>query len=266
MGKAFLLAFLLFLSAVSFGGNAPSDKMMLVVLAGQSNMSGRGFIEDADRVPIPNVYTLDKNGKWIPSVEPTHFERKTCGTCLGRTFARKLHEKHPDRIIGIVPCAVGSSPIETWMPGRKFHHRSGADHHPYDDALRRIKLARQDGEIVAFLWHQGCGNARGDMEFESAKLDYRAKLLQVIRQFREDVPELKEVPFVLGHLKSFRPAIKIDHVNAAIDDIVETEPLSVSVSADGVASIPDKLRYGRRSLQILGERYFDSFETVNRKK
>lgn len=236
----------------------PEQRMMLVVLAGQSNMSGRGKVELEDKIAIPNVFTLDKNCKWVPSVEPTHFERVTCGTCLGRTFAEKLHEQYPDRIIGIVPCAVGGSPIETWMPGAVFERKKAKTiEHPYDDAVARIKVAQKDGDVVALLWHQGCSNNRRNKTFDEAYTDYRAKLEKVIHNFRTDIPELAGVPFIMGHLEA--PKFKVDHVNQAIDDIVKTEPLTAAVSAEGVTHNADRVHYDRQSLRLLGERYFDAY-------
>ena len=53
----------------------PKDKLHLYVLFGQSNMAGRGVIEDQDRVPFPRVFTLTKEETWVPAVEPIHFDR-----------------------------------------------------------------------------------------------------------------------------------------------------------------------------------------------
>ena len=243
--------------------DAPQFKdMMLVVLAGQSNMSGRGKIEPEDKISIPNVYTLDKDGKWIPSVEPTHFDRVTCGVCLGRTFARKLHEKYPDRLIGIVPCAVGGSPIEAWEPGKVFSKKGYPDSHPYDDAIRRINLAKENGRFVAVLWHQGCSNSQGKKEFEAAKENYRKKLEALIARFRSEVPELAKVPFIMGRLRSFRQGMKIEHVNQAIDEIAKTVKNTASVSEEGLEPNADKLHYNRASLIMFGERYFEAFEKL----
>ncbi|MBQ6474442.1 MAG: hypothetical protein IJJ33_20850 [Victivallales bacterium] len=234
--------------------------MMLVVLAGQSNMSGRGKVMPEDKIPIPNVYALGKEGKWIPSVEPTHFDRPTCGTCLGRTFALRLHEKYPDRLIGLIPCAVGGSPIEAWRPGAEFKHHSGVVYKPYDDALERIRLAQKNGKVVAILWHQGCSNAQGKRDFDDAKEKYKTKMVQVIENFRTDVPEAKNVPFIMGHLRSFRPTMKIENVNQAIDEVAQTVPWTATVSADGLEAKADKVHYNRASLIVFGERYFRAFE------
>jgi len=260
--KSYLLSFVLFFAAIAFAEPSAPKDMMLIVLAGQSNMSGRGFIEPEDKIPIPNVYTLDKEGKWVPSVEPTHFDRVTCGVCLGRVFARKLHEKYPEQPIGIIPCAVGGSPIETWKPKAVFRKKGYPDEHPYDDAIRRINIAKKDGRFVAVLWHQGCSNAQGKRDFDEAKENYRKKLEALIARFRGDVPELANVPFIMGKLRSFRPGMKIEHVNQAIDEVAKSVKNTAAVSEEGLKANPDKLHYNRASLIMFGERYFKAFEEL----
>ena len=260
--KYCLLSLILFFAAMAFAETLAPKDMMLIALAGQSNMSGRGFMEPEDKVPIPNVYTMDKENKWIPSVEPTHFDRVTCGVCLGRTFARKLHEKYPDRPIGIIPCAVGGSPIEAWKPGAVFKKKGYPDSHPYDDAIKRINIAKENGRFVAVLWHQGCSNSQGKREFEAAKEDYRKKMEALIARFRGEVPELANAPFIMGKLRSFRKGMKIDHVNQAIDEVVKNVKNTASVSEEGLEPNPDKLHYNRASLIMFGERYYKAFEEL----
>ncbi|MBO4513128.1 MAG: hypothetical protein J5746_10195, partial [Victivallales bacterium] len=154
------------------------------------------------------------------------------------------------------------SPIEAWRPGAEFKHHSGVVYKPYDDALERIRLAQKNGKVVAILWHQGCSNSQGKREFNEAKENYKAKLVKVIENFRTDVPEAKNVPFIMGHLRSFRPTMKIENVNQAIDEVAQTVPWTATVSADGLESKADKVHYNRASLIIFGERYFQAFERV----
>jgi hypothetical protein len=48
-------------------------KFLLFLLAGQSNMAGRGVVEPEDQVPNPRVLTWTKDGKWVPTVDPIDF-------------------------------------------------------------------------------------------------------------------------------------------------------------------------------------------------
>ena len=58
---------------------APKD-MKLVLLVGQSNMSGRAPVTDEFRQPIDRCYKLNRDNKWVAATNPFHFDRKYCGT------------------------------------------------------------------------------------------------------------------------------------------------------------------------------------------
>ena len=48
---------------------------MLVLLAGQSNMSGRGYLTENDVTDIPGLTALRWDGVWIPAADPFNFDR-----------------------------------------------------------------------------------------------------------------------------------------------------------------------------------------------
>ena len=52
----------------------PKEKFKIVVLAGQSNMAGRGFPTEADKVAHPRVLMLNRQGEWVPCVDPIHYD------------------------------------------------------------------------------------------------------------------------------------------------------------------------------------------------
>jgi hypothetical protein len=54
----------------------------IYLLIGQSNMAGRGTVEEQDRVPNPSVLTFTKENKWISAVDPLHFDKSRAGTNL----------------------------------------------------------------------------------------------------------------------------------------------------------------------------------------
>ena len=39
--------------------------LWVFLLAGQSNMAGRGFVEPVDTMPDPRILTVSKNKEWI---------------------------------------------------------------------------------------------------------------------------------------------------------------------------------------------------------
>jgi hypothetical protein len=132
------------------------EQFRLFLLVGQSNMAGRGDVTPADRVPHPRVLMLSKDGVWVPAVDPMHFDKPVAGVGLGRSFAIALAEADPDVTIGLIPAAVGGSPIEAWVPGAFYEPTAS---HPWDDALRRAGAALGDGTLDGIRWHQGESDA-----------------------------------------------------------------------------------------------------------
>jgi hypothetical protein len=98
----------------------PKEKFYLVLLTGQSNMAGRGFVTAADKAPHPRVLMQNRAGEWVPAVDPVHFDKSAAGVGPARTFANLLADSDPSITVELVPAACGGSPISTWEPGKKW--------------------------------------------------------------------------------------------------------------------------------------------------
>ena len=93
------------------------QKKILVLLAGQSNMAGRGEVEAEDRKVIPGLFMINRELQWEPAVEPVTADRSFAGVGPGRTFGKLLLEANPGCSVGLVPTAVGGTPISAWKRG-----------------------------------------------------------------------------------------------------------------------------------------------------
>src|SRR6187431_1033617 len=150
--------------------------MQLFLLAGQSNMAGRGKIEPQDSVVLPRVLKLDSTMRWVPAVDPLHWDKPAIvGVGPGRSFARAIAARDPGHTIGLIPAAVGGSPISSWEPGALD---PATRTHPYDDALARLRVAQKSGTLRAILWHQGESDAT-----PARSVLYAAKLRALIARF-----------------------------------------------------------------------------------
>jgi hypothetical protein len=68
----------------------------LFLLIGQSNMAGRGAIEEQDKVVHPRVFVQTRDLSWAPALDPLHFDKpRLAGVGLGSTFGRVVADAHP---------------------------------------------------------------------------------------------------------------------------------------------------------------------------
>lgn len=232
------------------------ENFYLFLLAGQSNMAGRGEVEAQDRVPHPRVLMLNRDEEWVPAVDPLHFDKPVAGAGLGRSFAFVLADANPDVTIGLIPCAAGGSPIATWSPGARW---SQTKSHPYDDAVRRVKRAQQDGVLKGILWHQG----ESDSKPELAPV-YEEKLHELIARFRRAFSAPK-VPFILGQLGRFedRPWTESrKQVNRVHQTLPEKVPHTAFVSSEGLTHKGDGVHFDSASLREFGKRYARAWQRL----
>jgi Carbohydrate esterase, sialic acid-specific acetylesterase len=249
---AFVLAVMLLASA-TFADKPinvpPPEKFHLFLLVGQSNMAGRGKIETQDTASHARVLMLSKTGAWVPAVEPMHFDKSSAGVGLGRTFGMQLADANPNITIGLIPCAVGGSPIDTWKPGEYY---TATKSHPWDDAIKRAKLAQQSGEIKGILWHQGESDATSTL----APV-YEAKLHALIQAMREEL-KVPDAPFIAGQIGQFADSPWSDAhklVNAAHEALSQKIPHTAFVSSDKLQHKGDKVHFNAESYREFGKRY-----------
>lgn len=229
------------------------ENFHLFLLVGQSNMAGRGHVEEEDKVPPPRVLTLDRDGKWVPAVDPIHFDKAGAGVGPGRTFGMVMAEHDTNVTIGLIPCAAGGSPISTWEPGQAWEQTHS---HPYDDALKRAKLAMESGVLKGILWHQGEGDSS-----PVASAVYETKLHALIQRLRTDL-KAPEVPFIAGQLGRFAGAPwneskeKVNHVHETLPQKV---PNTAFVSSEGLTDRGDHLHFDAKSQRTFGKRYAEAY-------
>ncbi len=229
------------------------DKFHLFVLVGQSNMAGRGTVEAQDKMPNPRVLMLNKAGAWVPAVDPLHFDKPAAGVGLGKTFGTRIAEATPGITIGLIPCAVGGSPIDTWSPG-VFYPATRC--HPWDDAMARAAKAMQAGTLKGILWHQGESDAQPLLAPA-----YEAKLHDLIARLRKEL-KAPEVPFIAGQMGKFsdapwRPEMVV--VDQAHQDLATKVPHAAFVSSEGFKHKGDKIHFDAASIREFGERYAEAF-------
>jgi hypothetical protein len=253
-----LLATLLWVPGVrrALGADTPEAKLPpkarfhLFLLAGQSNMAGRGDVEPEDRTPLANVLALDAAGRWVPAVDPLHWDKPSAGTGLARSFAVEYLRAFPGVTLGFIPAACGGSPISTWQPGQYFDQTQS---HPYDDALARTRNALKHGTLQGILWHQGESDRSPELSER-----YEVALTALVARLRRDL-DSPRVPFLIGQLGQFAGAGPWDESARRVDlaqrNVAAHVPFAAFVPSDGLTSKPDNLHFDARSLREFGKRY-----------
>jgi hypothetical protein len=249
------------ISAAAFSVSAaPHKDLQLFLLVGQSNMAGRGKVTEADRKPHPRVLMLTKAGEWVAAVSPMHFDKKVAGVGLGRSFGIALAEANPGATIGLIPCAVGGSPISTWESGAYFKSTKS---HPWDDAIRRARIALKSGTLKGILWHQGESDSK-----DSLAPVYEKKLHDLIARFRAEL-NAPGVPFIAGQMGQFKERPwseakkQVDRVHQELSSKVRN---AAFVSSKGLAHKGDKVHFNAAGFREFGRRYATAYHTLAKGK
>lgn len=241
----------------------PDDRgsFHLFLLAGQSNMAGRGKVEASDSEIDPRIFTLNKELEWVPAVDPIHFDKpRVVGVGLAKTFGKEYADAHPGVFVGLIPCAAGGSPIASWQPGG-YHDQTKS--HPYDAAITRTNAALKAGVLKGILWHQGESDSKKPLSDE-----YETKLHELIQRFRTEL-SADDVPFIAGQLGQFekRPWSPERHqVNAAHELLPNKIAETGFVRSDGLSHRGDQVHFDSASYRELGRRYFDVFKSITRSR
>ena len=235
---------------------APKD-MKLVLLIGQSNMSGRAPVTGELRKPIERCYKLNRDNKWVAATNPFHFDRKYCGVGPADEFARRYLADHPGETLGLVPCAVGGSPLSAWVPAEDG--KKGAY---FRRAMERAKAAQANGEFVAILWHQGETDA-AKASAESLMDYYPKGFSDMIAAFRSRLGIGESVPVVVGEIGRWmrKDGDHAAKVNPAIRECAKRVANCACVSSEGLKNL-DQHHFDGPSVKILGDRYYEEWRAL----
>lgn len=224
------------------------------LLIGQSNMAGRGFLNEAGPVEKEHIKVL-RNGRWQPMYRPVNCDRPFSGSSLAESFAQAYARDH-QVTVGLIPCADGGTSLNQWREGSLL----------FDHAVLQARLAQRTSTIAGVLWHQGESDCRADLHPL-----YVQKFTAILHAFRRALP-LDDVPFLVGGLGDFLPRCTLSsdlvnyrHINAALLKIAASEKMIGFVPAEGLAANPDNLHFSAAGLHEFGLRYYEVFKTLERK-
>jgi len=167
-------AALVALALITPGTASAKPKPWVFVLAGQSNMAGRGLPVPAEK-PTPGILQITRLGI-TPAVDPLNAEQ---GVGPGLTFAKAIKKARPDITIILVPCAKGATWMRQWERGQFLYNR----------CVKRARAAH--GIVKGVLFAQG----ESDAQLSDVAGKWRSRFERFSRQFRVSL-HAPRVPFI----------------------------------------------------------------------
>lgn len=240
----------------------------LYLLAGQSNMDGRGRAADlsaAQRRPSERTIIFYRNpphasdgwqsltpGFSIPPKHKGGVPSPTFGPEIG--FAAAMETAQPDRRFALVKGSKGGTSLRRdWNPGVKGKPESQGP--VYRNFIETVRLATdalvKDGhtfQLRGLLWHQGESDSKS-----GADAHYR-RLVEFAARIREDL-NARDLPIVVGEVFDNG---KRDAVRVALRRLSESDPACALVSSAGTTTWDPGTHFDAKSQLLMGRRYAEA--------
>jgi hypothetical protein len=178
-------------------------QMRLFILAGQSNMVGMAPIPEGEKTD-PRIYVFGKDYRWRIADHPIEdsfyqvdlvSQNLFAGFGPAMEFAFASLERHPEIVIGLIPCAKSSSGIIQWQ-------RNLSDQSLYGSCLKRVRAASSMGTISGMLFLQGETDALDPIQYPEPPphpWDWSDLFSAFITDLRNDLHE-PDLPVVFAQI------------------------------------------------------------------
>jgi len=227
------------------------ENVWVFIMAGQSNMAGRGIVEPEDTIPDKRILSINKEGQIIVAKEPLHFyEPDRTGLDCGLSFAKALIKKVPDSVsILMIPAAVGGSSIRQWLGDSVYRNVK-----LFSNFLSKVEIAKQNGIIKGILWHQG----ESDANEKDIPL-HKQRLHLLFSKFRAEIGN-NELPVLLGELGSFsNTQANFDSINKVIHEYASEDKNTLVISTKDLKDKGDHLHFNSKGQRTMGKRFAKAY-------
>ena len=235
------------------------------LLAGQSNMDGRGMVSnlsEEQQQPIDRAIIFYRNEKissdgWqslapgfsLPPKYRGKLPSPTFGLEIG--FARAMLETQPETKLALIKGSKGGTNLRTdWKPGKKGDMESQGP--LYRGFIKTIRLATEElterGDtftIRGMLWHQGEADKKSGVKV------YARRLNELIDRIREDVG-VPDLPVVVGEVFDNG---KRDTVREASQNVAKDSSTVGIATSEGTKTSDPGTHFDAASQLLLGGRY-----------
>ena len=270
--RSAMVSALLFSLVLTTHSVCSGDHYDLYLLAGQSNMDGRGLISELSeeqQKPVDQAIIFYRNAKvssdhWQPlkpgfSLPPKYrgkLPAPTFGLEIG--FARAMRKAQPETKLALIKGSKGGTNLRAdWFPGAKEDEASQGPQ--YQDFIKTIQLATAEltrrGDtfsIRGLLWHQG------EADKKSSAKAYARRLNRLINRIREDVG-VPDLPVVVGEV--FDNGER-DTVREATQNVAKASPTVGIATCEGTTTSDSGTHFDAASQLLLGNRYADQIRKL----
>jgi hypothetical protein len=238
-------------------------KLSLFILAGQSNMSGRGEMPTEPLPVNPKVFVFGNDYRWHYGIEPMDASQGQVDTVsrdgnarysLATSFARTLLEKDSSLIIGFIPCARGATSIEKWQ-------RNLSENSLYGSCLKRTRAASTMGQIVGLLFAQGESDALDPKVYSERKpspFQWREKFSRFIRDIRQDLHR-PDLPIVFAQLSHQTTPDKYIYWQQVKKQQAQVHLPNTRMVATPDLALSDYVHFTREGYDILGKLFAEAY-------
>ncbi|KAK9838152.1 hypothetical protein WJX81_004549 [Elliptochloris bilobata] len=192
-----------------------------------------GIVPQEAEAPSGSVLRWTANNTWEDAREPLHWDidvGKACGIGPGLLFAACLLRTGAAHRIGLVPCAVGGTEMDRWLPGADL----------YEQMVRRTESALRAAPGVAalraLLWYQGESDA--DTEERADELPGKFASMVAALRARLGAPQLPVLQVaVTCHNMTVSPLaerVRVGQLSARLPALSTVDAEGLQLAADGL--------------------------------
>lgn len=220
-------------------------KDRLILLAGQSNMMGRGKVSE-----LPATYkTTPANVKYFYQGRE-HPLAKFAWFGPEVSFAHEVARAFPHDTIIMVKQAATGSLIQQWQPGQAL----------YKGLLRQVGFATPKDTTLqadAILWMQGESDAQESL---GVAKQYGQRFANLVTHLRQDL-DSPDSAFIYGQVNLDHPehAEAIASVRNQQQAAQRSVSRAVMVSTDGLGKQDDGIHYNAQGQMELGKRFAKAY-------
>lgn len=246
--------------------NIPKEfhgKLQLFILVGQSNMVGMGIVPMKGEKDNDRIFVFGNDYQWKKATEPIDdpsgqvdkvSKDKKAGFSSALSFAKTLLEQNPELVIGLIPCAKGSSSIYEWQ-------RNLSVDSLYGSCLKRVNEASAMGDVAGILFFQGEKDAEDPNNNPHLILQpnqWGREFIKFVNDMRMDL-DLPNLPIIFAQIgTNTTPEDFVNWEIVKMQQLAVQVPFSAMITTDDLI-LRDKVHFTTLSYIEIGTRFAEAY-------